>query len=322
METRNKSSMNVEDAVSLMNEAFEEITKYFVGKREVVEKILSAVISSGHILLEDNPGVGKTFLAKLFARALGLSYRRIQFTPDLLPSDIIGTKIWRQETSTFETVKGPIFSNLILADEINRAPPKTQAALLEAMEEKQVTIEGETFQLPLPFIVIATQNPIEFEGTYPLPEAQLDRFMLRLSIGYPENEVDLLKRRVGWRADDPSPRVSVIMDSKKILSIQELVESGITVSDELIRYIASLNVIRQDNRIIAGPSPRGLISVLRAGRATALIAKRDFVTPDDVKTMAVPTLAHRIVLKPEISLEDIDIEAIISEHLEKLEVPK
>lgn len=322
METGNKSSLKIDDAVGLLNEAFEEISKYFVGKREVVEKILSAVISSGHILLEDNPGVGKTFLAKLFARTLGLSYRRIQFTPDLLPSDIIGTKIWRQETSTFETVKGPIFSNLILADEINRAPPKTQAALLEAMEEKQVTIEGETFQLPLPFIVMATQNPIEFEGTYPLPEAQLDRFMLRLSIGYPEDEADLLKRRISWRADDPSSRASVVMDSKKILSIQQLVESGITVSDELIRYIASLNVIRTDNRIVAGPSPRGLISVLRAGRATALIAKRDFVTPDDVKTMAVPTLAHRIVLKPEISLEDINIEAIISEHLDKLEVPK
>lgn len=322
METRNKSSMKVDDAVSLMNEAFEEITKYFVGKREVVEKILSAVISSGHILLEDNPGVGKTFLAKLFARTLGLTYRRIQFTPDLLPSDIIGTKIWRQETSSFETVKGPIFSNLILADEINRAPPKTQAALLEAMEEKQVTIEGETFQLPLPFVVMATQNPIEFEGTYPLPEAQLDRFMLRLSIGYPDDEADLLKRRVSWQADDPSSRASVVMDSKSILAIQNLVESAITVSDELMTYIASLKEIRTDQRIAAGPSPRGLISVLRVSRATALIAKRDFVTPDDVKSMASATLAHRIVLKPEISLEDIDTGALISEHLEKLEVPK
>lgn len=314
--------MKVDDAVSLMNEAFEEITKYFVGKREVVEKILSAVISSGHILLEDNPGVGKTFLAKLFARTLGLTYRRIQFTPDLLPSDIIGTKIWRQETSSFETVKGPIFSNLILADEINRAPPKTQAALLEAMEEKQVTIEGETFQLPLPFVVMATQNPIEFEGTYPLPEAQLDRFMLRLSIGYPDDEADLLKRRVSWQADDPSSRASVVMDSKSILAIQNLVESAITVSDELMTYIASLKEIRTDQRIAAGPSPRGLISVLRVSRATALIAKRDFVTPDDVKSMASATLAHRIVLKPEISLEDIDTGALISEHLEKLEVPK
>ena len=322
MEASNKSSLELDEAVDLLNQTTEEISKYFVGKREVVERLLASTISSGHILLEDNPGVGKTFLAKLLARTLGLSYRRIQFTPDLLPSDIIGTKIWRQENSTFETVKGPIFSNLILADEINRAPPKTQAALLEAMEEKQVTIEGETFHLPLPFIVIATQNPIEFEGTYPLPEAQLDRFMLRLSVGYPGNEFDLLKRRVSWQGDDPSSKASVVMDSEKILSIQNLVESSISVSDELIKYIASLNEIRSDNRIAAGPSPRGLISVLRVSRAIALIAKRDFVTPDDVKSMAKPALSHRIVLKPEVSLEDINVDNLIDEHLQKLEVPK
>ncbi len=322
MEKREKNSLNIDKAVELMNAALEEITKYFVGDKEVVNKILSAVISSGHILLEDNPGVGKTFLAKLFARTLGLSYRRIQFTPDLLPSDIIGTKIWRQESSSFETVKGPIFSNLILADEINRAPPKTQAALLEAMEEKQVTIEGETFQLPLPFIVMATQNPIEFEGTYPLPEAQLDRFMVRLSIGYPQDETDLLKRRISWQADDPSSRATTIMNSESIVSIQDLVESSISVSEELIRYISSLKGIRSDERIAAGPSPRGLISVLRVSRAYALISKRDFITPDDVKTMASSTLAHRIVLKPEISLEDIDSSVLISDYLSKLEVPK
>jgi MoxR-like ATPase len=321
MEKQSESGTELSKAISTMQSATVEIRKYFLGKTEVVDKILAAIASSGHVLLEDNPGVGKTFLAKLFARVLGLTYRRIQFTPDLLPSDITGTKVWRQESGTFETIKGPIFSNLILADEINRAPPKTQAALLEAMEEKQVTIEGETYKLPLPFIVVATQNPIEFEGTYPLPEAQMDRFMIRLSIGYPENEGDLLKRRIGWKSDDPSSSAASVMDAETLLNIQHIMESSITVSDQIVSYITAFNAIRNDNRIAAGPSPRGLISLLRMSRARAVIEKRDFVTPDDVKAIARQTLAHRLVLKPEISLEDIDTESIVGEYVDKLVVP-
>ncbi|EQD59608.1 methanol dehydrogenase regulatory protein [mine drainage metagenome] len=321
MEKQGESGTELSQAIGTMQKATEEIRKYFLGKTEVVDKILAAIASSGHVLLEDNPGVGKTFLAKLFTRVLGLTYRRIQFTPDLLPSDITGTKVWRQESRTFETIKGPIFSNLILADEINRAPPKTQAALLEAMEEKQVTIEGETYKLPLPFIVIATQNPIEFEGTYPLPEAQMDRFMIRLSIGYPENEIDLLKRRIGWKSDDPSASASQVLDAEALLRIQRLAESSITVSDQIISYIAGFNTIRKDDRVAAGPSPRGLISLLRISRARAIIENRDFVTPDDVKGIVRQTLSHRLVLKPEISLEDIDTEAIVGEYADKLTVP-
>ncbi len=321
MEKQGESGTELTKAISTMQSASEEIRKYFLGKTEVVDKILAAIASSGHVLLEDNPGVGKTFLAKLFARVLGLSYRRIQFTPDLLPSDITGTKVWRQESGTFETIKGPIFSNLILADEINRAPPKTQAALLEAMEEKQVTIEGETYKLPLPFIVIATQNPIEFEGTYPLPEAQMDRFMIRLSIGYPENEVDLLKRRIGWKSDDPSSSVAHVMEAETLLNIQHIMETSITVSDQIVSYITAFNAIRKDSRIAAGPSPRGLISLMRMSRAKAVIEKRDFVTPDEVKAIVRQTLSHRLVLKPEISLEDIDTESIVGEYADKLVVP-
>ncbi len=322
METTAEPAPELKPVIEKIGNASEEIRKYFLGKQAVVDRILAAISASGHVLMEDNPGVGKTFLAKLFSRVLGLSYHRIQFTPDLLPSDITGTKIWRQESGTFETIKGPIFANLILADEINRAPPKTQAALLEAMEEKQVTIEGETYKLPKPFIVLATQNPIEFEGTYPLPEAQMDRFMIRLSIGYPENEGDLLRRRVSWQSDDPSATASQVLDPETIINIQKIMETKVSVSDEVLSYITSFTVIRKDDRVSAGPSPRGLISLLRMSRAKAVIEKRDFVTPDDVKSVIRETLAHRVVLKPEISLDEISTGAIVDEYLEKLSVPK
>ncbi|MCL5804287.1 MAG: AAA family ATPase, partial [Candidatus Thermoplasmatota archaeon] len=251
METTAEPGPELKPVIEKIGNASEEIRKYFLGKQAVVDRILAAISASGHVLMEDNPGVGKTFLAKLFSRVLGLSYHRIQFTPDLLPSDITGTKIWRQESGTFETIKGPIFANLILADEINRAPPKTQAALLEAMEEKQVTIEGETYKLPKPFIVLATQNPIEFEGTYPLPEAQMDRFMIRLSIGYPENEGDLLRRRVSWQSDDPSATASQVLDPETIINIQKIMETKVSVSDEVLSYITSFTVIRKDDRVSA-----------------------------------------------------------------------
>jgi MoxR-like ATPase len=308
--------------MALVNDTIDEIAKYYVGNRDVLTKILASAVAGGHVLLEDHPGIGKTFVAKLIAGVLGLSYRRVQFTPDLLPSDIVGTKVWRPAKGDFELMKGPIFANLILADEINRAPPKTQAALLEAMEEGQVTIEGETVKLPYPFIVIATQNPIEFEGTYPLPEAQLDRFMIRISLGYPEKEIDLLKRRLEWRSDDPSGEAKQILTGEKLSEIRMLLESSIKVSDEVLQYIVAFAQCRKDARVMAGPSPRGLLSLLRMSRAVAMMQERDFVIPDDVKSVAMNTLSHRIVLKPEFTLEEIDVNSIVREYVAKIPVPK
>jgi MoxR-like ATPase len=317
-----QSIMNSGDAIVLINDTIDEIAKYYVGDRSILTKMLAAVASGGHVLLEDYPGIGKTFVAKLIARVLGLTYRRIQFTPDLLPSDIAGTKIWRPARGEFELMQGPIFANLILADEINRAPPKTQSALLEAMEEGQVTIEGETIELPSPFVVIATQNPIEFEGTYPLPEAQLDRFIARLSLGYPDQEIELLKRRVLWQSDDPTDQAMQILDSKKILAVRALLESSVRASDEILQYIIAFGAIRKDPRVLAGPSPRGLISLFRMSRAVALLSERDFVIPDDVKDIAVDVLSHRIVIKPEYALEDLNVTSIVREYVTKIEVPK
>ncbi|MGC8581823.1 MAG: AAA family ATPase [Thermoplasmata archaeon] len=320
MYQNNETSINL--AMDSINQCVNEISSYYVGSNEIIKLILAAIISQGHVLLEDNPGTGKTFVAKILAKILGISYKRIQFTPDLLPSDILGTKVWRPAKGTFELVKGPIFSNLILADEINRAPPKTQAALLEAMEEKQVTIEGETIPLPEPFIVIATQNPVEYEGTYPLPEAQMDRFMVKLSLGYPEDESVLLKRRISWKVDDPSNQARVVLSNSQLLQIQNIVENSIKVSDEIIRYISSFSMIRKDKRVMAGPSGRGLISLMRMSRGVALTESRDFVIPDDVKKICEITLAHRIVLQPEYSLESYKASNIVNEYLSKLEVPK
>ncbi len=306
----------------LINNTIDEIAKYYVGDRNILEKIIAAIAAGGHVLLEDYPGIGKTFVAKLISGVLGLSYKRIQFTPDLLPSDILGTKIWRPAKGEFELMKGPIFANLVLADEINRAPPKTQAALLEAMEEGQVTIEGDTIKLPTPFIVIATQNPIEFEGTYPLPEAQLDRFLVRLSLGYPEQELELLKRRVIWQSDDPSDQAVQVLDSKKLALIRSLLESSVKAGEEILQYILEFSQIRKDARVMAGPSPRGLISLFRMSRAIALMNERDFIIPDDVKYVAIDVLSHRIVVRPEFALEDLSISSVVQEYVSKIQVPK
>ena len=304
-----------------INSVIDGISKYYVGSRKSVEIILATILSSGHVLIEDFPGIGKTFLAKLFSTALGLKFSRIQFTPDLLPGDITGTKIYKQASGSFEIAKGPIFANIILADEINRAPPKTQSALLEAMEESQVTIEGETIHLQKPFVVIATQNPIEFQGTYPLPEAELDRFMVRISLGYPDDRT-LLERRISWENDDPSSSIGSAMSADKINQIKEYLETRITVSKEILDYISSFSKLRNDERVIAGPSPRGLISTLRLSRAIALLRGRDFVTPDDVKEVAPYVLSHRIVVKPDVLYEERSGQSIVREYLGKLEVPK
>ncbi len=307
---------------SLPQAAVDEVMKFLVGNEEITKKIMACIMASGHVLLQDFPGTGKTFLAKILSSVLGLSYSRIQFTPDLLPSDIIGTKVWQPNTGKFTVVKGPLFANLILADEINRAPPKTQAALLEAMEERQATIEGETIPLPSPFIVIATQNPIEFEGTYPLPEAQLDRFMIMTSLGYPDDDIEVLKRRISWQKEDPSREASKIMDGDSIESIRDHLESQITVSDEILQYIASFAKCRRDGRILAGPSPRAIVSLFRMSRAMALVKGRDYVIPDDVKAVSAAVLAHRILLRQELLMEDMTAEKVLEEFTAKLPVPK
>ncbi|MGC8542728.1 MAG: AAA family ATPase [Vulcanisaeta sp.] len=302
-----------------------EILSYYSGKEEVIRKILAAVLAGGHVLLEDKPGVGKTFLAKLMAKVLGLQFSRIQFTPDLLPSDIIGTKVWRPSEGRFVVMMGPIFANFILADEINRAPPKTQAALLEAMEELQVTIEGETYKLPQPFMVIATQNPIEYEGTYPLPEAQMDRFMLKMSLGYPseDEENELLNRRIKWMTDDPTGYANTVTNADELLAIRQFIEARVRVDQDIIKYILAFRSVRDDERVAAGPSPRGLLSLLRIARAMAVIDGRDYVIPDDVKSVAPDVLGHRIVLKPEYAIEgEITGRDVVLEYLSKIPVPK
>jgi MoxR-like ATPase len=271
-----------------------------VGKDDVLERILAGVLANGHVLIEDYPGLAKTLIARLLAQALDLGFRRIQFTPDLLPSDITGSFLYDQREGRFEFRAGPVFTNLLLADEINRATPKTQAALLEAMQEAQVTIEGQSFPLEQPFVVIATQNPIEMEGTYPLPEAQLDRFLLRVGVGYPDADAEreILKRRRERRTD--ATTVPTIVTRSELLAMQGALED-IFVSEALERYIVALaQATRADPRVTLGASPRGSLALLKLARAEAAIRGRDFVLPDDVKAVAVAALAHRLVLRPEL----------------------
>jgi MoxR-like ATPase len=276
-----------------------EIERAVVGKRQLLETIMSAVLAGGHVLLEDFPGLGKTLIARSFARVLGLDFKRIQFTPDLLPGDITGGYVYNRNKNTFELRKGPLFANIILADEINRASPKTQSALLEAMQEMQVTLEGESLPLPEPFLVLATQNPIEYEGTFPLPEAQLDRFMLKLTVGYPdlEEERTILHRRYERRQDEIS--LQKITSAEQLLEMRQAVEN-VHVHADIEDYIARVvHASRADRRVAVGASPRGSLAFLKMARARAALVNRDFVTPDDVKHFASAILSHRIILQPE-----------------------
>ncbi len=299
------------------------VCNVYVGNRELVEKMLAAALTNGNILFEDYPGLGKTLLAKVFARVIGADYKRVQFTPDLLPSDIIGVKIWRG--NGFEFIKGPLFTNVLLADEINRSPPKTQAALLEAMEEKQVTVEGETYRLDLPFFVIATQNPIEQEGTYPLPEAQMDRFMLRIRPGYPETieeEMKILRRRMDWKKDDPTEDIDPIITLSTFEKMQRAVED-VYVDRTILEYISEIvRATRAHELVELGSSPRGGLALLKLGRALAVIDGRDYVIPDDVKRVAVEALSHRIILKFEYAVEGLRAEEVVKDILGKVRVPK
>ena len=304
-----------------VREVVQTLGRIVVGKDDVLERILAGILANGHVLIEDFPGLAKTLIARLLAQALDLGFRRIQFTPDLLPSDITGSFLYDQRESRFEFRPGPVFTNLLLADEINRATPKTQSALLEAMQESQVTVEGQSFPLAQPFLVIATQNPIELEGTYPLPEAQLDRFLLRVGIGYPdlEAEREILRIRRERRTD--AVTVPVLVPRAELLAMQAALED-VFVSDPLERYIVALaQATRSDPRVALGASPRGSVALLKLARAEAAIRGRDFVLPDDVKAVAVATLAHRLVLRPELWVSRTTPAAVVESLLREVPAP-
>ena len=314
--------MNLSAVATLGNQVLDEVEKAVVGKRSVLERVLLAVLCDGHVLIEDYPGLAKTLLAKSFAAALGLKFRRVQFTPDLLPADITGTYVFDRKTSDFVLRKGPVFTNILLADEINRAPPKTQAALLEAMQERQTTLEGETHLLPRPIIVMATQNPIEYEGTYPLPEAQIDRFLMKIGIGYPtkEQEKEILERRRRRREDDV--RISPVQSADQVLAMQQGVED-VHVDDAIETYIVEIVTrTRAHSQVEVGASPRGSLALLKLSRALAVLRGRDYVLPDDVKEIAVAGLAHRLILKPDPWIKGVRTDAIVREILTSVPVPK
>jgi MoxR-like ATPase len=295
-----ETGIGVEETTRLAGRVLAEVERAVVGKEEPLSLVLAAVLAKGHVLIEDYPGLGKTLAARSFARTLGLDFARAQFTPDLLPADLTGSFVYDQRSGEFVFRRGPIFTGLLLADEINRTPPKTQAALLEAMQERQVTIEGETFPLPEPFHVLATANPVEYEGTYPLPEAQLDRFLMRVAFGYPshEEEVDVVGRRLARRAEEVD--LEPVVDAATLRAMQEAVER-VEVDDSVARYCVALaTATREHPDVLIGSSPRGSLALVLVARAFAVIRGRDYVVPEDVKVVARAVLAHRITVRPEL----------------------
>ncbi len=300
----------------------DEIERVVVGKRSALTLILTTVLARGHVLIEDLPGMGKTLIARSFAAALGLNFTRVQFTPDLLPADLLGSTIYDMQSGRFEFRRGPIFTNLLLGDEINRTPPKTQAALLEAMAECQVSIDGETHKLPQPFIVLATDNPIEYEGTYPLPEAQLDRFAVRVELKYltERDETSMLRRRLDRGSAEPA--VNQVVDAHDLLAMRESVEQ-VTVHEDVLHYVVSLaNATRTHPQVAVGASPRAEIDLVQLARARALLCGRDYVIPEDVKALAVPAIAHRISLRPEMWVRSIHGSDVVAQLLQRLPVPR
>jgi len=313
--------MDTTEASAECGAVLDAISEAVIAERSFFETVLVGMLSEGHVLLEDVPGTGKTLTARVFATALGLSFNRIQFTPDLLPTDVLGTHVYNESAGEFDFQPGPVFSNVVLADEINRAPPKTQSALLEAMEEGQVTVDGETHVLPQPFFVIATQNPVEQEGTFPLPEAQIDRFAVKSSIGYPEHEEEkeLLRRRIARKSR--SPTVEPVLDADSVRELRAVPES-VRVDEDVLDYITSVaRSTREDRRVEVGVSPRGTQRLLEAVRANAVLDGREYVVPEDVKRVAVPVLAHRLVLTPDAAIEDVEKRDIVENVLDIVSVP-
>lgn len=314
--------MRSEELQATCNALMDEVGMSIVGKREVMERVMLAMLCNGHVLFEDYPGLAKTMMANCFARASGCEFKRVQFTPDLMPADITGTFVLDRQTGQFKLRQGPVFTNLLLADEINRAPPKTQAALLEAMQERQVSLEGETMSLPSPFVVLATQNPIEYEGTYPLPEAQIDRFLIRTSVGYPtpEEEREILRRRRARAKEEVEVRK--VCSPEKVVEMQRYVE-GMHVEGVIEEYIVNIiAATRRHTQVEVGASPRGSLSLMRLSAARAALKGRDFVLPDDVKEMAIPVLAHRIILAADPWIRGVKPQTVVESILKEVPVPK
>jgi MoxR-like ATPase len=325
MESPNKAKyydreeLNVEPIREIAQEVLSEVSRVIVGYGDILQQLFIALLVNGHVLLEGVPGLGKTVMAKTFAKTLGISFRRVQFTPDLLPSDITGTKIFDQNEGAFVLQKGPLFANIVLADEINRSAPKTQAALLEAMAERQITIEGDTLPLEKPFMVVATENPVEMEGTYPLPEAQLDRFLMKLWLEYPEKEeeVDIMRRQISGE----SPSVEAITSGDELLAAQRLMNM-VYIDDRILKYIRDIILkTRNHPQIALGCGPRASLVLMKCSKARAAILGRVYVTPDDVRSLVVPAMNHRILLKPEAELEGLDVKIVIKNIIEDIPIP-
>ncbi len=309
------------EASAVAAAVLDQVERAVVGKRAALEMVLAGILAGGHVLIEDLPGLGKTLAARSFAQTLGLRFARAQFTPDLLPADLTGSFVYDQRTSEFDFRPGPLFTGLLLADEINRTPPKTQSALLEAMQEGQVTVEGQTFPLEAPFHVLATANPVEYEGTYPLPEAQLDRFLMRVSFGYPtrDQEWDVLQRRLARRRE--AQELEPVTDSAGLLRVQEAIET-VTVEESVGRYCVSLASATRDHpQVLMGASPRGALALMLTARAYAVIAGRDYVVPEDVKSVAPSVLAHRVSVKPELWMSDVNGATVVRSVLAQVETP-
>jgi MoxR-like ATPase len=313
-----------QDTAALMERVLYEVKRVVVGQDHFLERMLVAILAQGHLLIEGVPGLAKTLTVNTLAQAVRGSFKRIQFTPDLLPADLVGTRMYNQKTSEFSTVLGPVFANLLLADEINRAPAKTQAALFEVMEERQVTIDGKTIHLEKPFVVLATQNPFEQEGTYKLPEAQLDRFLFRIKIGYPslEDEIQILNRFKGDFEQNSLRSLMPVANAGILANAKNLIER-IHIQDELIRYIATIiDHTRNSGDLMLGGSPRASLAILKSAKAMAALAGRDFVTPEDIQKVLVPVLNHRIILHPEKELEGIEPEEVIFDIVQRVEIPR
>jgi MoxR-like ATPase len=304
----------------LTDRLFENVGKVILGKRDALQKTILALLVQGHVLIEDVPGVGKTMLARSIARSIGCSFKRIQFTPDMLPSDVTGVSVFNQRDREFEFREGPIFAQIVLVDEINRATPKTQSALLEAMEERQVTVDGKTYKMPKPFLVMATQNPIEYEGTFPLPEAQLDRFVLRIRLGYvsKEEEINILSAQ---QFKHPLEGLGQVLSHEELVQLQEVVKD-IYVDRSIKEYIISIvDATRNHPDVYLGASPRGSLALYKTGQALAALLGRDYVIPDDIKLLTEPTLAHRLIISPAARMKNIDAEEVIAEILDSIPVP-
>ena len=310
----------MQDIRSVASRIIDNVATVIVGKRDAIELVVVALLANGHILIEDVPGVGKTTLAKAISRSVGLSFKRVQFTPDLLPSDVTGVTIFNQKTREFEFRQGPVMAQIVLADEVNRATPKTQSALLEAMEERQITVDGTTYALPEPFLVLATQNPIEYEGTFPLPEAQLDRFLMRVNLGYPERQ-DELQVLATRQREQPIDDIQQIVTLEEVFTAQEAVKD-VYVDPLVSNYIVDITrATREHADVYLGASPRGSLGLFRSGQALAAVAGRDYVVPDDVKRLAESVLSHRVIVSPAARIRSVDTRAIVAGILDYVPVP-